>query len=221
MFMQPQALVGDWLQVTHSCGETCIVPADGFGPLTSLEPVDVLDYVDAPDVESIDEIELLRHRIGVRLSALGYMDCTDWTLCEDAEDARAQIADLLDMGEGQTEDGDDVDRIALELLPEELDGQHNVHGKETMLHGQERRKDHDLRRRVDDVPEGTSEEVRERRRRQFARGELTTGTRDEVYPLCDGTFRVVLEDGTEQACDECQTIAHPDLERPTRTRDED
>jgi hypothetical protein len=120
MFMEPQAKAGHWIRVEHAHG-TDWIPADLFTAPESLTPSDVLDYTDARDVEDVESIVLLRNRIGVRLSASGYMDCTDWEVCDTCEEARERIADLLDMGDGTDPDGNDVDATAREVLPPDED----------------------------------------------------------------------------------------------------
>jgi len=83
-FMEPEYDDGAFERYESANGETFIVPAGTYS---------------ASDIDDMD-ISLTEHTIGkwyYRLSASGYMDCTDWTgpfLTE--EEARADLSDTYD-----------------------------------------------------------------------------------------------------------------------------
>jgi hypothetical protein len=85
MFMQPQVIYGTWHQVDGTCGVESF-PADYF----SL-PEALANY--SGDVW---ESETIRG-YGARLSAPGYMDCTEWTVFASRVDAEEYLADMYDV----------------------------------------------------------------------------------------------------------------------------
>jgi hypothetical protein len=88
-FMKPHIEHGDYFAVDTSSG-TEIVPCDVCGYAGSAEAQDLRDYLEGkPD--SADE--LVRSKTGwlARMSAPGYLDCTDWTAHETEDEARAYL----------------------------------------------------------------------------------------------------------------------------------
>lgn len=77
-FMKPQILLGDWALVEMGNGETVITPKG---------------YEDTLDQDEIDSIEY-GHCYGARLSAPGYLDCTDWSLYETFELAAESLIEM-------------------------------------------------------------------------------------------------------------------------------
>lgn len=89
-FMEPDGQgPEDWLIVDTAQGGT-VIPYDVVG---SMRKSDVLEYTEAFDVKDIYEVEKQRG-YGVRLSAPGYMDCTDWEFFATEAEARARMAEL-------------------------------------------------------------------------------------------------------------------------------
>ncbi len=107
MFMQPQIVKDRWYAIDGTCGTT-YVPFDVVGKLDGLERLgDRIDN-DPPehgssltnadtyyegDVESVEFIE----GWGARLSAPGYMDCTDWAVCDTEVEAKQHLVDTYDL----------------------------------------------------------------------------------------------------------------------------
>ena len=87
-FMQQEIFQGQAYIVETVWGGTEVVPADVVGIVESV--TELRDYVN----EEIDEDSELELKAGwlCRMSAPGYMDCTDWCLCETEQQCR----DLLD-----------------------------------------------------------------------------------------------------------------------------
>ena len=89
-FMKPQYLEGKWFEVETSEG-IFTLPSDLVGepPLTGEAFQDYIDgeYVDHEIVEGV----------GARLSAPGYLDCTDWTVCKTLAEAKQHIEDTFDV----------------------------------------------------------------------------------------------------------------------------
>ena len=76
-FMQPSIHEGTYFQVNTSAG-TEIIPTDVIGHAQAVEASALLDHLEGkPD----DPEEVIEVREGwlARLSAPGYLDCTDWT----------------------------------------------------------------------------------------------------------------------------------------------
>lgn len=83
-FMVPEYLYGRWAECEDNWGETNIVPADMVE-----EATDVVRY---------------RYGWGCRLSAPGYLDCTDWTVFDTEEEARDHIEEMYDVDPDTGED---------------------------------------------------------------------------------------------------------------------
>lgn len=110
-FMQPELVHGLWLRVDTMNG-TWWVPEDLVGPVflkqgvayevewDSLEPDsklrpllnDLEDYVEADRTE-IYELTLVEGW-GGRMSAPGYLDCTEWVVLPEREDVEAVLEDM-------------------------------------------------------------------------------------------------------------------------------
>ncbi len=100
-FMQQQILYGTWIEAETSDG-TDFIPAD-FGPVSldlnktyddDSENWDEIcaalrDYVRA----DLQEVKLIEG-YGARLSAPGYMDCTDWSVFASEKEAREYLVEM-------------------------------------------------------------------------------------------------------------------------------
>ena len=100
--MKPEIIEGKWYAIDGTSGTT-YVPADVVGNVVieDEEPMFIAktapalaDYYEG-DIESAEIIE----GFGARLSAPGYMDCTDWTVCVSEDEARRELAEAYDLCE--------------------------------------------------------------------------------------------------------------------------
>lgn len=111
-FMQKQIVKGLWLDVENTHGEGTLIPADLVSKVTLGKLA--LDVV-SEDPEILDAVRdyvngearevTLREGYGARLSAPGYMDCTEWALYPTVEAARAGLAEMY----GDDDDDDDTE----------------------------------------------------------------------------------------------------------------
>jgi hypothetical protein len=79
-FMKPEIYEGDFYAVETSHG-TWFVPDDCVG--TAIQ--DVMEFESY--VEGIPQSYEKKHGFGARLSASGYMDCTEWNVLDSEEEA--------------------------------------------------------------------------------------------------------------------------------------
>lgn len=85
MFMQPQAIFGDWFQVDTQYNG---IVSESVCHFT------VAEFAAHYGV-SKKSVEVIRHKWFARLSAPGYLDCTEWTGPFDSEDdAMAYLEDM-------------------------------------------------------------------------------------------------------------------------------
>lgn len=122
MFMRPEYHQGSWIEIDTSQG-IINLPVSVVGRPTNwngnaLQPGDCegitfdqamefySDYINVgiADVYSFDEITTMRNTqresgqpVGVRLSAPGYLDCTEWTTFATMKEARDYIAAVYDV----------------------------------------------------------------------------------------------------------------------------
>ena len=80
-FMTPQYEENEWVYFEGEFGETLVVPAE---------------YKDDGHIV-VGEIVATRKGIGARLSASGYLDCTDWTIHDTEKEAREFIRETYDV----------------------------------------------------------------------------------------------------------------------------
>ena len=86
-FMQRQITIkSKWFQVETSQG-TEFIPSELVGTNPAIE--DLTDYCEGIPV-SFEAIE----GYGARLSAPGYMDCTEWTVFQTAEEAQSYLEEM-------------------------------------------------------------------------------------------------------------------------------
>lgn len=116
-FMVPEYLETDWFVVDGDCG-TEWVPCGvcgnitrkltsgkvhkkgaAFSELASL----VSDFIESSEIYSVT---WHKRKIGARLSASGYMDCTDWAVFGDECEARAYIRERYEV---DPDTGDELD----------------------------------------------------------------------------------------------------------------
>ena len=90
MFMKPEILFGDWIVVDDRYGEqvgcypASMFNADEVNKLHSSDPL-------------VHDVFTVVEKYGVRLSAPGYLDCTEWTLCATAAEAKEYLVDTFDL----------------------------------------------------------------------------------------------------------------------------
>ena len=94
-FMEPQYLEGIWFDIDGDCGITSVF-ADDVGHNTTV----LADYYEGK-IESVEK----RRGVGARLSAPGFMDCTEWAVYPTLEEARAGIEETYDV---DPDTGDDL-----------------------------------------------------------------------------------------------------------------
>jgi len=108
-FMEQEVVEDDWLEVETEVGGHCI-PADLVGDpdenwddeTESYDPdyvADVLQYVEGKRVQEIRK----RHGFGARLSAPGYLDCTEWTVFDTEQEALDYLVETYGDDEDDTE----------------------------------------------------------------------------------------------------------------------
>lgn len=86
-FMEPEWYEGDYYEVQADHGSTYIVPTDVCAAKVH---GDLQDYVEAKIDEPEKPVEV-QHGWLYRFSAPGYMDCTDWSVAESEEAAKAAL----------------------------------------------------------------------------------------------------------------------------------
>lgn len=101
-FMEPEIQEGDWFSIDGPCGGEHI-PAD----LVSLDIPEKIteewledvalpalhDFIENRKLWTVEKI----HGFGARLSAPGYMDCTEWTVFDTEEEAKDHIREFYDV----------------------------------------------------------------------------------------------------------------------------
>lgn len=113
-FMQPQIRYGLWVRADFSDG-VFFAPADSVSPLPSVGRTlreedagfdDLLDAVSSMlDGSGVpDSLEVIEGW-GARLSAPGYMDCTEWVVLPTEEEAKEYLLDAY----GEDPDAGDSD----------------------------------------------------------------------------------------------------------------
>ncbi len=121
-FMTPAYDRTDWIEVEGRQG-TYVIPADIVG-LTSKDfdddqvshndddlqkytaLVDIVEDYQENSADQIETISFIRNKIGVRLSASGYMDCTDWSIFDTENAARDFVSDFYEV---DPDNGDELD----------------------------------------------------------------------------------------------------------------
>ena len=95
-FMQPHIEHGTYYTVDTTSG-TETVPTDVAGTATT--PKDLMDFLEG---KPQDPDEVLEVQTGwlARMSASGYMDCTDWTAHETEQEAMEYLVEMYGDDEG-------------------------------------------------------------------------------------------------------------------------
>lgn len=112
-FMAPEIVEGLWIRIETACG-TWFLPED-IAPRTASDfadavaeglheadevcatlACDVMQYTEATDANDIESVERVEG-FGARLSASGFLDCTDWSVFETEEEAREHLAEAYDV----------------------------------------------------------------------------------------------------------------------------
>lgn len=88
-FMQPQLVYGDWCEVSSTDG-IFFVPRDVAGENPTPENLD--DHIEGDYIE-----HKLLSGWGARLSAPGYLDCTDWAVYKTEEEAKRFLRDTYEV----------------------------------------------------------------------------------------------------------------------------
>lgn len=89
-FMKPVVYKGEYYEVEANHGETHIIPGEFAKPGS---PASALaDYVDGT-IDNPDTVLVRQTGWLARMSAPGYMDCTDWTVHVSEHEAEAYLAE--------------------------------------------------------------------------------------------------------------------------------
>jgi hypothetical protein len=94
-FMRSDIQETQWYDVETSIGTEC-VPIEACGIVT--DPRDLQDYCEGDinfdeDLTAAEQVPELKSGFIARLSAPGYMDCTDWSSHDTAEEAAQYLID--------------------------------------------------------------------------------------------------------------------------------
>lgn len=94
--MKPQVVFDEWWEVETDDG-TVFIPFDliGDNPI----PIDFLKYIESDKPPAPDAYEIV-NGYGARLSAPGYLDCTEWTVFDTENQARQHLKEMYDVDEG-------------------------------------------------------------------------------------------------------------------------
>lgn len=89
-FMQREIEFGDWYEIDTRNGIT-VIPADIVGDApTAAEVLQYLDVFRESDVYKITK----RTGFGARLSAPGYLDCTEWSVFDTEKEAAEYLEEM-------------------------------------------------------------------------------------------------------------------------------
>jgi hypothetical protein len=116
-FMEPQIEQGQWYEIDTDNGIT-FIPADIVNKADGLTIGQSADMADA-SWETVEELirpycqanpqsVKLIEGWGARLSAPGYLDCTDWTVFETEQEARDYLRDELGADDTDDDESDDA-----------------------------------------------------------------------------------------------------------------
>lgn len=103
--MKPEVFQGEYYRVETSEG-AWIVPASDVGSVETYS--DLRDYVQG-DIEAPDAVATLHKGWLCRLSAPGYLDCTDWDAFGTEQEARDHLRDWYDICPDCGRDMEDAD----------------------------------------------------------------------------------------------------------------
>jgi hypothetical protein len=106
-FMEPQVEFGSWYEIDGPMG-TEVVPADIVGDIElddfesgSAVPKALADYCENRTAYSIQK----REGWGARLSAPGYLDCTEWSVFDTEAEARDHLEEMYGGDDDDAQEG--------------------------------------------------------------------------------------------------------------------
>jgi hypothetical protein len=91
-FMKPQVYEDFYFEIDTTCGLE-IVPSDVIGRTCGTDVSAFLDYIEGKPLDSDATIEC-KHGWLARLSASGYLDCTDWTAHKTEREAKQYLLEM-------------------------------------------------------------------------------------------------------------------------------
>lgn len=89
-FMKPQIVYDRWFEIDYDNG-IAYIPQDLIGKTVNPSFDEVKDYL--PDLKVLFDVRLL-DGYGARLSAPGYMDCTEWSVFDTKEEAQDYLSEM-------------------------------------------------------------------------------------------------------------------------------
>ncbi len=95
-FMEPEIIHGTWYEIETNNG-TWFVPVDLIGEPENNFEEKLVQYTEGTKVYSWN----IKEGYGARLSARGYLDCTDWSVFDTEEEAREFLIDTYDVEENE------------------------------------------------------------------------------------------------------------------------
>jgi hypothetical protein len=122
-FMEPQIEQGEWIEVESDC--TDFIPADVVGNVGLTADGEEANEDNTPEERWAEIVNAVRIYIseqgnpdriqsvrlisgfGARLSAPGYMDCTEWSVFATEEEAREYLVEVYGDDEEDNEGGED------------------------------------------------------------------------------------------------------------------
>lgn len=152
-FMEPQYQEGLWLEVLAKDGSLHYLPADLFSKLPDEQELAIYIEVEPSKPEDPATLYTVVRGVGARLSAPGYLDCTDWFVHPNLEAATKWI---------EEEYGDDNEEEPRSRVMYDLLKRHMTNDSTLDLPG-----DADLQLAIEYAEEHDSPEVAD-----FARGLL-------------------------------------------------
>ncbi len=100
--MQPQVFLGFYYEVQAGDGETWIVPCEVAGRTDRIASGALQAYVE-PTIDNPDEEVSSAAGWLARMSAPGFLDCTEWSVHTSEEEAREYLAEFYGAGESDEE----------------------------------------------------------------------------------------------------------------------
>ena len=92
MFMKPEIVSGTFVSIDDQFGTT-VLPMEVVG---TTDKEELLNYVNCSTAEDIEDVSV-SEGWGVRLSAAGYMDCTEWAVVATEDEALALVDEMYDI----------------------------------------------------------------------------------------------------------------------------
>lgn len=104
-FMKPYVESALYFEIETTCGLE-IVPASAIGRTCSTAAEAFANYVEG-NIQDEDELIEVKEGFLARMSAPGYMDCTDWTAHATEKEALAYLAEMYGDDTGDEEESED------------------------------------------------------------------------------------------------------------------